>query len=86
MILHNYDEPGKIGGVGSILGKHSINIRFMSVAALDSEKRQEDKGFGIESKGDEALMILGIEGTVGKEVETELRQEEGILDVSVVRL
>lgn len=86
LILHNYDEPGKIGGVGSILGKHSINIRFMSVAALDSEKRQEDKGFGIESKGDEALMILGIEGTVGKEVETELRQEEGILDVSVVRL
>ena len=33
-----------------------------------------------------ALMILGVNGLVGKEVETELRDEEGILNVSVVRL
>lgn len=86
LVLHNYDEPGKIGGVGSILGKHGINIKFMSVAALDSEKRQQDKDVGIGTKGNEALMILGIEGTVNKEVEAELRREEGILDVSIVRL
>jgi D-3-phosphoglycerate dehydrogenase len=86
LVLHNYDEPGKIGGVGSILGKHGINIKFMSVAALDSDRRQADKEAGIETKGDEALMILGIEGTVDKEVETELRHEQGILNVSVVRL
>jgi D-3-phosphoglycerate dehydrogenase len=86
LVLHNYDEPGKIGGVGSILGKHGINIKFMSVAALDSEKRQQDKDLGIGTKGNEALMILGIEGTVNKEVEAELRREEGILDVSIVRL
>ncbi|KAK8120662.1 phosphoglycerate dehydrogenase [Apiospora kogelbergensis] len=36
LILHNYDEPGKIGGVGTALGKHGINIRFMTVASLDS--------------------------------------------------
>ena len=86
LVLHNYDEPGKIGGVGSILGKHGINIRFMSVAALDSVRQQDDKDSRIEPKGNEALMILGIEGTVDKEVETELRQEQGILDVSIVRL
>lgn len=86
LILHNYDEPGKIGGVGSILGKHGINIKFMSVAALDSDRRQEDKISGIETKGNEALMILGIEGTVDREVESELRREQGILDVSIVRL
>ena len=86
LILHNYDEPGKIGGVGSILGKHGINIKFMSVAALDSDRRQEDKNSGIETKGNEALMILGIEGTVDREVESELRREQGILDVSIVRL
>jgi D-3-phosphoglycerate dehydrogenase len=84
LILHNYDEPGKIGGVGSILGQHGINIRFMSVAALDVNKSQE--GIGHEESGNEALMILGIEGTVGKEVESELRREKGILNVSVVRL
>jgi D-3-phosphoglycerate dehydrogenase len=29
VVLHNYDEPGKIGGVGSILGRHGINIRYV---------------------------------------------------------
>lgn len=32
LICHNYDEPGKIGVVGSILGRESVNINFMSVA------------------------------------------------------
>jgi len=84
IVLHNYDEPGKIGGVGNILGRAGINIRFMSVAALDGpagEVEEEKKG------SNEALMILGIEGpAVGKEVESELRAQGGILDVSVVRL
>jgi D-3-phosphoglycerate dehydrogenase / 2-oxoglutarate reductase len=84
LILHNYDEPGKIGGVGSILGQHGINIKFMSVAALDSNKPPND--IGVEKNGNEALMILGIEGTVSKEVEAELRGEKGILNVSAVRL
>ncbi|TQV98116.1 phosphoglycerate dehydrogenase [Cordyceps javanica] len=39
IILHNYDEPGKIGGVGTVLGSHGINIRFMQVAALSAEFR-----------------------------------------------
>ncbi|KAI0483826.1 phosphoglycerate dehydrogenase [Xylaria cf. heliscus] len=38
LILHNHDEPGKIGGVGSVLGRHGINIRFMQVASLDSKR------------------------------------------------
>ena len=32
LICHNYDSPGKIGVVGSILGKEGVNINFMSVA------------------------------------------------------
>ncbi len=32
LICHNYDSPGKIGVVGSILGRESVNINFMSVA------------------------------------------------------
>ncbi|KAI0438395.1 phosphoglycerate dehydrogenase [Xylaria telfairii] len=38
LILHNHDEPGKIGGVGSVLGRHGINIRFMQVASLDPKR------------------------------------------------
>jgi D-3-phosphoglycerate dehydrogenase len=89
IVLHNYDEPGKIGGVGGILGKRGVNIKFMSVAAL-GEGNASSVGRGEEGKlgegGNEALMILGVEGNVGKEVEAELREEKGILDVSVVRL
>lgn len=42
LILHNYDEPGKIGGVGVALGRHGINIRFMQVASLEEEDDDED--------------------------------------------
>jgi D-3-phosphoglycerate dehydrogenase len=96
LVLHNYDEPGKIGGVGGILGRHGINIKFMSVAALDRGGRTGSIGFagsgdiGVEQSEseaeNEALMILGVQGAVGKEVEAELREEKGILDVSVVKL
>lgn len=32
LICHNYDSPGKIGVVGSILGREEVNINYMSVA------------------------------------------------------
>ncbi|KAK8014101.1 D-isomer specific 2-hydroxyacid dehydrogenase [Apiospora arundinis] len=100
LILHNYDEPGKIGGVGTALGKHGINIRFMTVASLDSGgepvmsslTRVDSAVAGIEPSapngkgGNEALMILGVNGVVGKEVVEDLKTAEGILDVSVVQL
>jgi D-3-phosphoglycerate dehydrogenase len=91
LVLHNYDEPGKIGGVGGILGRHGINIKFMSVAALDRGRSRSWSGeMSVEHSDseaeNEALMILGVQGAVGKEVEAELREEKGILDVSVVRL
>ncbi|KAM7202511.1 phosphoglycerate dehydrogenase [Rhypophila sp. PSN 637] len=41
LILHNYDQPGKIGNVGMVLGKHAINIKFMQVAGLNREAREE---------------------------------------------
>ncbi|RDW75361.1 hypothetical protein BP6252_06503 [Coleophoma cylindrospora] len=92
-ILHNHDEPGKIGLVGSILGRHGVNIRFMSVAALGSadalnkEVEHEDLNGGLAAeKVNEALMILGVDEIGGKAVEKELRAEKGIFDISIVRL
>ncbi|KAH6696826.1 phosphoglycerate dehydrogenase [Plectosphaerella plurivora] len=89
LVLHNYDEPGKIGGVGMVLGRHAINIRFMQVASLTAKKALLADG-PIEASDtneeNEALMILGIAGTVSKEVLDDLKQAEGILDVSLVQL
>jgi D-3-phosphoglycerate dehydrogenase len=117
LICRNYDSPGKIGEVGSILGRKGVNINFMSVAGLSAGKSKhntllssrlvglrasggaatagyaEDSGSDTEGgktnskRGEnEALMILGVEGVVDKEVVKELSEAEGILDVSVVRL
>ncbi|KAK5626283.1 hypothetical protein RRF57_001998 [Xylaria bambusicola] len=116
LILHNFDEPGKIGGVGSVLGRHGINIRFMQVASLDLERSKagQDGTKGQErtqsdmiatngnddsqhaqppvsegsskKKGDEALMILGVDGDITKQVMEDLRTAEGILNVSLVQL
>ncbi|RWA12336.1 hypothetical protein EKO27_g2783 [Xylaria grammica] len=97
LILHNFDEPGKIGGVGSVLGRHGINIRFMQVASLDlgrqkggQDDAQPAQAPALETSakknGDEALMILGIDGDVTKDVVEDLRTAEGILNVSLVRL
>ncbi|KAF7950289.1 hypothetical protein EAE96_007577 [Botrytis aclada] len=86
-LLRNNDEPGKIGVVGGILGRAGINVRFMSVAALD-KKGGESGSEGVQGEEikNEALMILGIDGVVGREVEEELRGEEGIFDVGIVCL
>ena len=91
IILHNYDEPGKIGAVGMVLGTHGININFMQVASLDPSSRQakDQEGDEVvvpEGPDTEALMILGVNGTVGAEVMEGLRGSEGVLDVSLVNL
>ncbi|EFQ30326.1 phosphoglycerate dehydrogenase [Colletotrichum graminicola] len=79
LVLHNYDEPGKIGGVGTVLGRHGINITFMQVASLDGEEKRAEGG-------NEALMILGVKGEIGGEVVKDLKKAEGILNVSLVRM
>lgn len=79
LICHNYDSPGKIGVVGGILGKESVNINSMSVAPVSQE------GEGKEGSN-EALMILGVDREVGAEVVGRMLGEEGILEVSVVGL
>lgn len=113
LILHNYDEPGKIGGVGMVLGRRGVNITWMQVASLEKERDASDTGEPLarvdsavagmsglapvpvvvrdgkpedDDKGDEALMILGVAGVVSREVLDDLEREEGILDVSLIRL
>jgi D-3-phosphoglycerate dehydrogenase len=81
LVLRNFDKPGKIGKVGSVLGKRDVNIKFMEVGGLNVD--ETGKRGNVEH---EALMILGVDGIVDGDVVRELAAEEGILDVSVVRL
>ena len=38
LVVHNYDTPGKIGGVGMVLGKQGVNINFMQVAGASRSR------------------------------------------------
>lgn len=100
LICHNYDAPGKIGVVGSILGRENVNINFMSVAPASfptGNKFEPGSGFATpNSEGQkvrrdsvdqkEALMILGVDGEVKQDVVKELIGAGGVLSVSVVNL
>mgnify|MGYP001658140916 CR=1 FL=1 len=93
LICENYDSPGKIGVVGSILGREGININFMTVAPLSpkhalpvpsKEDTQEPPAKGVFLK--ESLMILGIDRNVPPHVTTDLGKEDGILSAYAVTL
>ena len=101
LICENYDSPGKIGVVGSILGQEGVNINFMTVAPVSSKlaggeestdiKTTKDGAAGLRPKESqqglhEALMILGIDRTVGPQVAEELVKERGVLSACVVTL
>ncbi|WEW58181.1 phosphoglycerate dehydrogenase [Emydomyces testavorans] len=95
LICHNYDAPGKIGVVGSILGKEEVNINFMSVAPVSQKLIQEDaaKEQGQKVYDDngndankEALMILGVDRPVSEDVVTTLVNSGGVLSASLVSL
>ncbi|KAF2654794.1 phosphoglycerate dehydrogenase [Lophiostoma macrostomum CBS 122681] len=81
LICRNFDSCGKIGFVGSLLGKAGVNIKFMSVAPLHEDLDGQGR-----AQGNEALMILGVEGPVEDGVVGGLIASEGALEVSVVNL
>lgn len=85
LIIRNYDSCGKIGFVGSRLGKAGVNINFMSVAPLVTELAEPTPNSPASAEN-EALMILGVGGSVEDQIVKELVGQEGVLEASVVRL
>jgi D-3-phosphoglycerate dehydrogenase / 2-oxoglutarate reductase len=91
LICHNYDSPGKIGVVGSILGTHEVNINYMSVAPISKGDADDmatpHKSAEKTSNENEALMILGVNKEVTMPVIASLLKEgTGILQVSSITL
>lgn len=88
LICRNYDEPGKIGTVGGRLGKAGVNIRFMTVAPMETngDSSDETQENGAEKHNPEALMILGVDGPVDDEVRKSLIGGDGVLEAESVIL
>jgi D-3-phosphoglycerate dehydrogenase len=72
LVVHNADVPGMIGRVGTIVGKHGINIDELDVGRLPS--------------GEAALMVVSTALAVPPDVVEELRAQDGILDAQAIEL
>lgn len=83
LICRNFDSCGRIGFVGSKLGKAGVNINLMTVAPVDAPQAE---GGAEAERSNEALMILGVDRPVEDEVVRSLIGEEGVLEASVVTL
>ncbi len=58
LFVDNQDQPGSIGAVGTIAGKHNINISFMEVGRLNMRGR--------------AMMVLGLDEPIPPAVMEEI--------------
>ena len=72
LFVDHRDQPGLIGLVGGITGKHDINIAFMAVG------RKEVRG--------RATMVVGLDDPMPDHVVAEVRAIPNIDDARVVRL
>lgn len=72
VIIRTLDQPGFIGRVGTILGKHGINIAHMT--------------FGRTKPGGEALNVFNVDSAVPPAVVKELKAAPHVTDVRLVKL
>lgn len=72
LITHHHDQPGVIGSLGTILGRHNVNIAGMQV--------------GRHAPREEALMVTNVDDTVPEEAIAEIRALSAVEDVFVVTL
>ena len=72
LFVDNQDQPGSIGAVGTIAGRHNINISFMEVGRLRLRGR--------------AMMMIGLDDPAPPEVLTEIQQLSHIYNVRQARL
>jgi D-3-phosphoglycerate dehydrogenase len=71
-VIHNTDRPGIIGWVGTVIGKHRINIANMFL--------------GRDQVGGRALTVLNLDSDPSPGLIEELRENPEVLDVTVANL
>ena len=71
-IMRNQDRPGVVGWIGTIMGKHGINIASMSL--------------GRDKQGGKALTVLNLDSAPTETVIAEIRKDKDILEIIVAKL
>jgi D-3-phosphoglycerate dehydrogenase len=72
LLLENKDRPGIVGYLGTLLGRHSVNIASMSLTR--------------DTVGGHALTVLNLDSVPPVEVLDELQKDPDIRNVNVVKL
>jgi D-3-phosphoglycerate dehydrogenase len=72
LLLNNADKPGIVGQLGTLLGRHKVNIASMSL--------------GRDTAGGLALTVLSLDSAPPQAVLDELKKDHDISNVKVVRL
>ncbi|RJQ52530.1 MAG: phosphoglycerate dehydrogenase [Nitrospiraceae bacterium] len=72
LVLSNNDKPGVIGGIGTVLAKHKINIARMQ--------------FGREKQGGKSISVVSVDAPVSKEIMSEIRKLPNVLSVKRIHL
>jgi len=72
IMIQNWDKPGIIGNLGTLLGQHKINIATMT--------------FGREKPGGKAISLLNVDAPVSAEVVEKIKKTENILAVKIINI
>jgi len=72
LFLNNTDKPGIVGYLGTLLGKHKVNIASMSLSR--------------DTVGGLALTVLSLDSVPSPAVLEELQKDADISNVKVVKL
>lgn len=72
LLLENRDRPGIVGHIGTLLGKHGVNIASMSL--------------GRDQAGGMALTVLNLDSTPGEDVMAEFDGDPDIVGTRILRL
>ena len=82
LICRNYDQPGMIGKVGTVLGKAGVNIRHMDVGpVVRSPHRREAP-----RSSDTALMIISVDDPIPDDALQEIGASGDIFGMTMVKL
>ncbi|MBP7215758.1 MAG: phosphoglycerate dehydrogenase [Candidatus Omnitrophica bacterium] len=72
IMIQNWDRPGIIGNLGSLLGKLNINIAAMT--------------FGRQEAGGKAISVLNVDSVISADILDSIKKLENILMAKVVRV
>jgi len=72
LLLKNKDRPGIVGYLGTLMGKHKVNIASMSLSR--------------DTVGGYALTVLNLDSVPPQQVLDEIQKDPDISNVKVVKL